>query len=74
MTVSELLHSLLDYKCLLRDWLSFDLQIGYFFGFLVHWLTLHSWTLNFWILLQLNYDSHTTVGWLPSIFSASPLL
>jgi hypothetical protein len=31
-----------------------DLRIGHFFRFLCPWLTLHSWTLNFWILLRIN--------------------
>jgi hypothetical protein len=35
MTVSDTLHSLLDYECLLFccDWLGSDLRIGHFFSF-----------------------------------------
>jgi hypothetical protein len=48
------LHSLLDYECLLFhcDWLGSDLRIRHFFSSVVRWLVLHSWTLNFWILLM----------------------
>jgi hypothetical protein len=63
MTVSDSLHSLLDYECLL--FCVTDLVLIYELvtssAFIVNWLTLHSWTLNFWILLWLT--QWTLLNW-----------
>jgi hypothetical protein len=40
----------------------------------VRWSTLHSWTLNFWILLRLNYDSGRTEYRSPQLKSSSVIL
>jgi hypothetical protein len=62
MTACISLHSLLDYECLLF-WVT-DLILIYesvTYSASVHWLTLLSWTLNYWtafgILLRMNDDS-----------------
>jgi hypothetical protein len=62
------LHSLLDYECLL--FCVTDLVLIYesvtSSSSVVLWLTLHSWTLNFWILLRLNYWTNyewTELNW-----------
>jgi hypothetical protein len=57
MTVYDWLHSLLDNECL--PFCVTDLVLIYYESVtssasVVRWLTLHSWTLNFWILLWMN--------------------
>jgi hypothetical protein len=56
MSVSDSLHSLLDYECLpfcLTDSVLMYESVTSSAS-VVRWLTLHSWTLNFWILLRMN--------------------
>jgi hypothetical protein len=63
MTVYDSLHSLPDYECLLFrcDWLGSVTSSTS----VVHWLALHSWTLNFSrILRRLGY------GWLSLLCTA----
>jgi hypothetical protein len=67
MTAQDSLHSLLDYQCLL--FCVTDLVLIYesvtSSASVVRWLTFHSWTLNFCILLRLNDSIHewTVMNW-----------
>jgi hypothetical protein len=59
MTASASLHSLLDYER--RLFCVTDLVLIYesvtSSASVVRWLTLHSWTLNFWIVLRLIWGA-----------------
>jgi hypothetical protein len=65
MTVSDSLHSLLDYECLLFCVTDLDLiyESVTSSASVVYWLALHSWTLNVWILLRMNHESRLPYNW-----------